>query len=110
MATLCLIKLPLSHYFSINIWKDTVVYDELTINERQKSDRDFSSMLDCVRRGCPTDETFCTLKERIIQVPVSDKFHELQESGQTPVCLFSTRKACNEFNTKIAKTSKFGST
>jgi hypothetical protein len=29
----------------------------LTINERQKSDPQFSSMLDCVRRGCPTKET-----------------------------------------------------
>ena len=62
----------------INIWKDSVVYDELTINERQKTDKRFSSMLDCVRRGCPT---LCTLKERVIQVSIADKFHELQKSG-----------------------------
>ena len=55
-------------------------------------------MLDCVRRGCPTDETLCTPKQRVIQVSVSDKFSELQESGQTPVCLFLTRKACDDFN------------
>ena len=48
---------------SINIWKDSVVYDELTINERQKTDKRFSSMLDCVRHGCPTDETLCTQRE-----------------------------------------------
>ncbi len=41
---------------SVNIWHDSVVYDELTINERQKKDQEFSSMLDCMRRGCPTDE------------------------------------------------------
>ena len=83
---------------SVNIWKDTVVYEELTINERQKKDKPFAAMLDCVRRGCPTDETLCTLDQRVIDVPVADKFHELQKSGLTPVCLFPTRKACNEFN------------
>ena len=30
---------------SINIWTDSVVYDELTINERQKKDENFSKML-----------------------------------------------------------------
>ena len=86
---------------SINIWKDSVVYDELTINERQKTDKKFSSMLDCVRRGCPTDETLCTLKERVIQVSIADKFSELQKSGKTPVCLFSKRKACDSFNAEM---------
>ena len=33
----------------VNIWHDTVVYDELTINQRQKNDQAFSSMLDEVR-------------------------------------------------------------
>ncbi len=88
---------------SINIWTDSVVYDELTINERQKKDKEFSSMLDCVRRGCPTDETLSTLEQRVIQVPASDKFSELQESGQTPVCLFPTRRACDDFNTEMLK-------
>ena len=86
---------------SINILKDSVVYDELTINERQKTDKRFSSMLDCVRRGCPTDETLCTLKERVIQVSIADKFNELQKSGKTPVCLFSKRKACDNFNAEM---------
>ena len=36
---------------AINIWKD---YDKLIINERQKNDAQYSSMLDCARRGCPT--------------------------------------------------------
>ena len=35
---------------AVNIWKGSVLYDELTINERQKKD-EFSSLLDCVRRG-----------------------------------------------------------
>ena len=41
---------------AVNIWKETVIYDELTINERQKSDQTFSVMLDSVRRGCPDEE------------------------------------------------------
>ena len=49
---------------SINIWKNCVTYGELTINERQKNDPQFSSMLDCVRRGCPTEETVRILKAR----------------------------------------------
>ena len=60
-----------------------------------------SSMLDCVRRGCPTDETLCTLQQRVIQVSASDKFNELKESGQTPVCLFPTRKACDDLNNEM---------
>ena len=35
---------------SVNIWKETVLYDELTINERQK-DAEFCALLDEVRRG-----------------------------------------------------------
>ena len=31
---------------SVNIWTDSVVYDELTINERQKRDEEVSKMLD----------------------------------------------------------------
>ena len=58
-------------------------------------------MLDCVRRGCPTDETLCTLKERVIQISIADKYNELQKSGKTPVCLFSKRKACDSFNTDM---------
>ena len=47
---------------AVNIWKETVEYDELTINERQKGDETFFTMLDSVRHGCLTDETIDTLK------------------------------------------------
>ena len=81
---------------SVNIWSDCVLYDKLTINERQKGDKEYSSMLDNVRRGCPTEECLSTLKQRVIQVPVSEPFHKLQQFGQSPVCLFPTRIACDE--------------
>ena len=34
---------------------------------------------------------------------VSDKFGELQQLGQSPVCLFLTRKSCDDFNAKMLK-------
>ena len=70
---------------SVNIWGDSVIYDELTINEHQKSDAAFATMLDCVRRGCPTDETIATLQQRILDVPEAEKFSELQQLGQVSV-------------------------
>ena len=86
---------------SINIWRDAIAYDELTINERQKKDGEFSSMLDCVRCGHPTDETLSILQKRVIQGSVADKFIELQLSKQSPVCLFPRRKACDHFNSEM---------
>ena len=40
---------------SINIWQDTIVYDELTINNHQKTDMEYCVMLDEVRHGFPFD-------------------------------------------------------
>ena len=42
-------------------------------------------MLDCVRRGCPTDETIVTLQQCAINVPEAEEFSELQQLGQAPV-------------------------
>ncbi len=47
---------------SVNIWKDTVVYDELTINERQKTNGQFCSMLDELRLGSLSAEGTETLQ------------------------------------------------
>ena len=58
-------------------------------------------LLDCVRRGCPTDETLSTLKQRVIQVSVVDKLNELKEGGRTPVCLFPTRVQCDDLNSQM---------
>ena len=86
---------------SVNIWQACVVYDELTINERQKSDGVFSSMLDEVRRGCPSQKTIEALQDRVIVSPVVDKFEELLAAKQSPLCLFPTRKACQVFNLEM---------
>ena len=87
---------------SINIWKDCVHYDELTINERQKKDSQFSDILGKVRCGSLAKEILTILKERVIDIPVVEKLVQLQESGKNPVCLFqpensvmcSMRKCC----------------
>ena len=86
---------------AIKIWQEVVVYDELTINERQKTDTKFSEMLDSVRCGFPTEETVRALKERVITGSIYEKYHELEQQGKTPVCLFPTRLACHEFNTQM---------
>lgn len=80
---------------SINIWKDSVVYDELTINERQKNDGEYSSILDEVRCGNVSEETVTTLQERVMEVTVAEQFTQLRNS---PVCLFPTRKQCENVN------------
>ena len=77
-----------------------MLYDELTINERQKKDRAFSSMLDEVRRGWPTSETLQLLQERVMKAPVVDTFEQLLAGKQSPLCLFTTRKAWQEFNSQ----------
>uniref|UniRef100_A0A1X7UCH2 ATP-dependent DNA helicase n=1 Tax=Amphimedon queenslandica TaxID=400682 RepID=A0A1X7UCH2_AMPQE len=63
-VTASTLKYRLGSMGAVNIWRDTVTYDELTINERQKTDQKFSEMLDKVRRGFPDDETLATLSER----------------------------------------------
>ena len=95
------VKCKLGSLTAVNIWLDTVTYDELTINGRQKTDSKFSDRLDCVRRGFPTDETLQTLSDRVITVPIEQKFKELQENGCALVCLFPRRDDCNDFNHKM---------
>uniref|UniRef100_A0A1X7SSZ9 ATP-dependent DNA helicase n=1 Tax=Amphimedon queenslandica TaxID=400682 RepID=A0A1X7SSZ9_AMPQE len=63
-VTASTLKYRLGSMSAVNIWRDTVTYDELTINERQKTDQKFSEMLDKVRRGFSDDETLATLSER----------------------------------------------
>ena len=84
-----------------NIWKDTVTYDELTINERKKSDPVYSKVLDEIRRGCPSEQSINCLCDRIITVSVVEKYKQLCESGDHPVCLFPTCKQCEEHNTNM---------
>ena len=58
-------------------------------------------MLGCVRRAAPTEETLHTLEKRVIKVSVPEIFSELQKEGKVPVCLFLTRKQCDQLNEQM---------
>ena len=58
---------------SVNIWKDCVEYDELTINERQKKDVEYSNILDCIRCGHLSEEAISVLQERSLMSPLQKK-------------------------------------
>uniref|UniRef100_A0A1X7V1D2 Uncharacterized protein n=1 Tax=Amphimedon queenslandica TaxID=400682 RepID=A0A1X7V1D2_AMPQE len=81
-----------------NIWCDTVTYDDMTINKRQKTNQKFSKMLDKERRGFPDDQTLATLSERVFSMPILKKLKILQEA---PVCLFPKVDMCREFNEEM---------
>uniref|UniRef100_A0A1X7SDS2 Uncharacterized protein n=1 Tax=Amphimedon queenslandica TaxID=400682 RepID=A0A1X7SDS2_AMPQE len=53
---------------AVNIWKETVEYDELTITDRQKGDETFFKMLYSVRHGSLTDEIIDSLKSQVFKV------------------------------------------
>ena len=92
---------------SVNIWKETVTYDELTINECQKKDALYSKILNEVRSGCVSEDSLDCLCKQIITstVDIATKYKELCESGLHPVCLFPTCKACQDHNAKMLCTS-----
>uniref|UniRef100_A0A1X7UD01 Uncharacterized protein n=1 Tax=Amphimedon queenslandica TaxID=400682 RepID=A0A1X7UD01_AMPQE len=94
-----LIKTRLGAANAVNIWKETVEYNELTINEGQKGDETFFKMLDSVRHGCLTVETINTLKSHIFKVFLQQKYKELEREGTNPpICLFSKVDACQKIN------------
>ena len=70
-------------------------YDEMTFNEWQKNDPQFSSMLDSVRRGCPTKETVGVLKQRVIQMSLSETFLSVGDTVlSTPVSFLFLLETC----------------
>uniref|UniRef100_A0A1X7U5X8 OTU domain-containing protein n=1 Tax=Amphimedon queenslandica TaxID=400682 RepID=A0A1X7U5X8_AMPQE len=96
-----LVKTRLGAANAVNIWKETVEYDELTINERQKGDETFFKMLDSVRHGCLTDDTIDTLKSR---VDACQKINELMlESLETE----KIELACVDVVDESGSTAKF---
>ena len=99
------VKLPkLGLIGSVNIWKEALLYDELTINERQKSDKTYTDLLDGVRRGFPSQDALELLAQRVLDKPVIEKFNELKDAGKAPICFFPTGKACEEVNTQLLAT------
>ena len=87
--------LKLGCAMSVNIWKDCVEYAN---NERQKKDVEYSNILDCIRRGHLSEEAVSVLQERVIDVTISEKIAKLKNLKMSPVCLFPTRKQCDDVN------------
>ena len=50
-----------------------------------------------------TNDDVATLNSCIVDMPAADLFSQLSKSGKTPVCLFPTRKECDNFNNKMLK-------
>ena len=48
---------------SVNIWREIVVYDVLTINERQKRDPEFGELLNEVQVNCISDKSVVQLRK-----------------------------------------------
>ena len=38
------------------------------------------------------------LEQRVVEVPMFERYQQLKDTGTLPVCMFATRKACAEFN------------
>ena len=66
---------------SINIWQETVVYNELMINERQKKDKSYSELLNKIRCGSKSDDVVEALQGRVIDCTASEKFEQLKTEG-----------------------------
>ena len=67
----------------------------------QKKDVEYSNILDCIRRGHLSEDAVSVLQERVIDVTISEKIAELQNLKMSPVCLFPTRKQCDDVNKKM---------
>ena len=74
-------------------------YDELTINERQKKESNFSNMLYSMRRGAPTEKILETLRAQVTGTHISQLYSDLY--GKTSVCLFPTREQCDRVNEQM---------
>ena len=87
---------------SVNIWQETVTYDELTINERQKKDREYCDFWTKSDVAPLSSKTVTLLRDRLFAGQCAlDQFEALHQSGQSPMCLFPTRKSCEQFDTQM---------
>ena len=57
----------------MDLWQESVIYDELTINERQNKDPEYSTILNNVRLGISSsDETLSVLQQQVIDVSIAE--------------------------------------
>ena len=70
----------------------------MNVRKRTESSRQCWIVLDVI---FPLMNLFKSLNKKVIDMSLTDKFIDLQQSGQSPVCLFPTRKACCDFNMEM---------
>ena len=93
---------------TIDLWRQLFTYDELTINMRQKDEKEFVSILSKVRLGYLTSEDVAVLEKRKISLcnnTLSGRMKEVVETLNTlpndTVCLLPTRHMCAELNKEV---------
>jgi len=92
---------------SLYIWQ-TFKYDELTIDMRQCSDKEYADLLSRVKVGTISDQKYSLLTTRLIspgrRVTVDEIIHsylQLVNEIQSPLILMTTTALCNEINTAM---------
>ena len=95
---------------TVDLWSK-FEYDELTINMRQRGDKDYADLLSAVRVGKISDCQLDMLLQQLIAtgrratVPeIVARYCELSDSGLTPLVLMPTVAMCAEVNTAMLTT------
>ena len=92
---------------SLDVWSE-FEYEELTINMRQNSDRDYADLLSNLRIGQLTDQQYGLLQERLIKTgeratitDICDVHNQLVDEGKAPLILMPRTSLCNDINTAM---------
>jgi len=86
---------------SLNIWRDCVLYDKLTINERQKTKR-FHQCWIVYGVAVQLMKLFGLFSSESYRCPSQKNFMSYRNlARQTPVCLLPTRKVCCDINNEM---------
>ena len=77
---------------SVNIWEKSVEYDELTINERQKNDPQYSRILNEVRCGYVSEEMICAFKNVSLKCQSQKNLTNLSNSANRRCAYFQQKR------------------
>ena len=93
---------------TVDLWRNLFSYDELTINMRQKDEKEFVAILSRVCLGYITKEDVSVLENRKISLSSDAMAGKMKEVVQTlatlpndTVCVLPTRHMCNEPNKQV---------
>ena len=93
---------------TIHLWQKLFDYDELTINMRQKDEKEFVEVLSRVRLGYVTSDDVTVLEKQKISLcsdTLSGRKKEVVQTLNTlpndTVCLLPTRHMCSELNKEV---------